>query len=471
MADDDVLRYSIEVLAAKAGLSVDEFRAKVQSAKADIDALNKSIAGGFTEGKSFEDIGQMLGYDPAVIEGAVNGFAQVGEAVTQVGEKSQQSAPKVQSIRTALANLFNSMKSGQGVAQNFNAVWQAMVAGLASFAIYQAFNAAIQGIQQFIQVLNQAAETAKTFLDAYFKLQVGLRDAQRKGFDATLGDLTAFANEFQAKYPEFSKASIYEGMADLIFRTKELGLTSEQAFKLFDASAAYSISSGKSVAEILKEIALAASSGYAEGLQKSGILINKQIITQRAYADGAKNSAEAMDLQRRAMAVANIVMEQSSGIIEDVTQKQKTLAGWTDTVAAKTEDATTRLGIAWLPFKNFFDEQWVGLLEDIGTRLYGVTLAFASVAGAAAGAGNVISDFFSGRFWSGENIADIIAEDMTKGIDEAYLKAGITLDAFGNEVVDKNAEIYDQFGMTPEQAQKAQDAIQKFYDDLLDYDR
>ena len=467
MADEEVLRYSIEVLAAKAGLSIDEFRAKVKAAKADMDALQSTMRGKF-DMPSPENLGAALGYDPAVIEAATNGYAKVGDAIASVGNQSQQASPKVQSVRTALAGLFNALKTGQGISQQFSGVWQAMVAGLASFAIYQAFNAVLQGVQQLIQGLNQAAEASKNYLDAHFKLQIGLRDAQRKGFDASLDDLNAFATEFQTKYPQFSRTSVIEGMADLIFRTKELGLNSQQAFKLFEAASALATASGKNVAEVLKEIAQAASSGYSEGLQRMGILINKNVITQRTFAEGAKTSAESMDLQRRATATLNIVLEQTGGIIEDTTAKQKTLAGWTDTIAAKTEDATTRLGQAWLPFKNFFDEEWVNILEEISMRLYGATLAFASVAGAATGAGKVIGDFFSGRFWGGENVADIIAEDLQGGLDEAYLKAGITMDAFGDEVVEKNAEIYDQFGMTPEQSQKAQEAVGKFYDNVVE---
>lgn len=469
MADEEVIRFDIEVLAARAGMSVDEFRKKVQQAKADIEALNSTMSGGkFFEGQTPEQIGAALGYDPAVIEGAVNGFNQVGEAVVSVGEKSQQAAPKVQSIRTALGNMFAALKSGQGISQQFSTVFQAMLAGLGSFAIYQAFNAIISGIGQFVGMLDEAAVKSKEFLDAYFKLQVGLRDAQRKGFDATLGDLDKFGAEFQAKYPQFSRTAIVEGMADLIFRTKELGLTSQQAFKLFEAASALATASGKNVGEVLKEIAQAASSGYSEGLQRMGILINKNVITQRTYAEGAKNSAEAMDLQRRATATLNIVLEQTAGIVEDTTAKQKTLAGWADTVAAKNEDATTRLGKAWLPIKTFFSEEWAKILEEISVKLFGVTLAFTSISGAVAGAGAVIADFFSGKFWSGKNVADIIAEDLQKGLDDAYLKAGITMDAFGNEVVEKNAEIFDQFGMTPEQAQKMQTSLDKFYEDILD---
>lgn len=403
--------------------------------------------------------------------------ATVTAAMTDLGTSFDKTAVRKDAFKVNLQTLWAAFKQGetpiQGIKNAFSLLVQgfstgggvinAVIGGVLGFSLVGIVSRAVNSIGQFIQSLNQAAEASLAFLDATFKLEIGLRDAQRKGFDATRDELVQFSKDFKEKYPMFSNVAIRKGLADMIFFTKELGVSAKDSFAMFDSSASLASATGRDVSEVMRMIALAASSGYSEGLQRMGLNINKVTITERAHAMGIKETYMAMAQEDRAAALLNLVLEQTAGISKDAAEKQKTLAGWVATVAAKQEDAATKLGKAWLPFKTFFDTLKVALEQRLAEILSDITAWVANMLGQTMGLVNVMEKVFSGELFKGD-IAKNIKDAWQSGMDEAASFMG-TKEFYFDAKAQLDVEL-QTVGLDEEQKQKVYDATDKFLEDL-----
>lgn len=330
---------------------------------------------------------QQLGFEPATTTAALTGM----------GAAFDKTAGKKDSFRLNLSQLYAKFKEGTLTINDFSSAFTAGIGAAFGYMVVNAIFSIVNSVGQLIQMLNQATVAGKEFLDSQIKLSLGLRDAQRNGFDATRESMNKFMDDFKAKFPTFSTTAIVKGMSDLIFYARNMGITSQEAFHLFDSAAVLAKASGKDLNDVLKSIALAASSGYSESLQRMGLNINKVTITEKAHAQGVKESYMAMAQEERARATLALVFEQTDQMFKDAIQTQQSLAGVTDQVTAKLTDAERHMGTAWLPSKNAFDAIKAWFQEAIAKVLDGWNALNALISAQADTLGLILSDLFSGK--------------------------------------------------------------------------
>lgn len=394
---------------------------------------------------------QNLGFQPATVTAAMN----------ELGGTFDKVAGKKDSFRLNLSQLYAKFKEGTLSVNDFSSVLMGAFGAAVGFMAVSAVFALVGAVGQLITSLNQAAEASVKFMDAQFKLEVGLRDAQRQGFQVSRSELNKYMADLNAAYPMLSTVVITQGIADSIFILKNFGLTSEQAFKTFNSAAALAVATGKDMGTVTREIALAASSGYSVALQKMGLDINKATVAQEAHKEGVDLAYAALTREQKVMYTLNLVAEQTSGVIGDLAEKQNTLAGKAETVAAQMEQAQTKMGKNWEPIKLAWDSftlyvtKWVAdNLESLNYLLAGAESTFALI-------GKIMAD--PTILLDGDKLTTAIKEAARSAAEAHGLVA-----AFQDDLLAANKnDLADALHLTPEELQTVQDSIDKFAADVL----
>lgn len=396
---------------------------------------------------------QQLGFQPATTTAAM----------TELGAAFDKTAGKKDSFRLNLSQLYAKFKEGTLSVNDFSSVLLGAFGAAVGFMVVSAVFQAVAAVGQFINSLNQAAVASLKFMDAQFKLEVGLRDAQRQGFQVSRIELNKYIADLNAAYPMLSTIKITEGIAESIFILKNFGLTSAQAFKTFDAAAALAVATGKDMGTVTREIALAASSGYSVALQKMGLDINRATVAQEAHKNGVDLAYMALTREQKVLYTLNLVASQTAGIMSDLAEKQNTLAGKAEAVAAAQETATISLGKNWEPFKLFFDQLGLSVATSLANILYDINVFSAYIEIQFKILGKMFAEPFI--FLDPEKF-DAAVKEITASVGKAH---GL-ISAFQGDLASQKSgdALAAALGIDPADIQNVYDSMDKFAGTVLD---
>lgn len=288
--------------------------------------------------------------------------AQTGQSFQQVAQNMVAAGTPIKQVNAALKTLQTTAISAGSVFQNLGRII------LSAFGIYSV----VQLFRTFINYLREATEAGKEFAQAQFNLGVGVRALQASGLDVTLKDISEAIDQVRAKWAIFSQKELIEGMGQITLMTREFGLSKEQILNLADASATLAAIMGKDLNEAAKQITLAISSGYAEGLQRAGLNINKQEIANEAMRLGINKTYIAMTGQEKATAALSLITKQLTAIYGDAITIQATRIGQLRKEQAETENLKASIGERLIPIQTAL----LDAVNEVTRGVYNLLLAW-----------------------------------------------------------------------------------------------
>lgn len=358
---------------------------------------------------------------------------------------------------------------------------------------------AINALKDLVGWLKEAAQVGVEFSRSIYTLSVSVRALQRRGMDITFEEALKMAQELQQTFGVFSFQSMVEGIGQLQLLTRNANLTKEQLMDLARVAGSLSVLLGKDFNEAAREIGLYLSSGYAESLQRAGIMVSKMTIEQEAMADGVFKSYRQLTDQERALYGYQAIMRQATDTIEDAAGWQEQLGGEVEKASARIDNAMLSIGrslapavAAWAKFKADivdgvdvvikafrmlglvftvqggailqvinelkdgsleFSKAWErfselsigGLKEGLWEILGGIEDPIDRALGAAVGA---VDDGAMNLQEALSNLADTIVDEMIKGkqrIRDAGIDLARDLEVIDRKEIDKLSDLWDDY--------------------------
>lgn len=210
---------------------------------------------------------------------------------------------------------------------------------------------AIQIARSIINFLKEAATLSQEFNFEQYKLEVGIRAAQRRMGEAagTMADWVGFIKELRQQFSIFSTKDLTAATAKVVLLTRELGFNKEQMQLVTTASIALAEVSGKTVEDAARRLALFLDTGYSRGLAQLGVQISRVTVQQYALAHGITTSYNEMSRAQRATVALAAVMEQINPILKDAGRAAETFKGQLMSMRAAQQDAMIELGASITP--------------------------------------------------------------------------------------------------------------------------
>jgi hypothetical protein len=342
-------------------------------------------------------------------------------------------------------------------------------------------------IQGFVRLVNEGIQEYEEFTLAQFKLEVGIRAAQRQmGLAAgTTEEWTAFIRELREQFGIFSTKDLTEGVSKIILLTRELGFTKEQMMDVSRAATILSEVTGVTMAEASRRIAFFLDTGMSRGLATLGVQVNKAVVEQEALAQGIEETWNEMTRQERAAIGLTAIMKQVADLQDDAGRITETFAGRVKTLEADIVDMKVELGEAAQGLRIFalwIEKAAVAITTGLVLGIKYLIALFTALGVNAYELGIIIPETFRAIR---ENIPELILgiKDIGDILDEQFAK----FDERRRERLDPIREMLfpddpslgqvaeDELGALEEELAKAEreakelaDAIEKSVDDIAD---
>jgi hypothetical protein len=293
---------------------------------------------------------QQYGQQIQKIQGIIQRTAQSsGQSWQQVGQRMSKLGVPIQQINTALQQLNTQTKQTTTGLQGFIS----KLGGLGNIARYVIGGSlglvAIRVLRQLVDYFKQATQAAIDFTQSMFQLQIAVRGLQRVGVETTIKEFTDFIKELKKEFPIFSRRDITDAVALAALMTREFGFTADQIKEVVRLSTLMSIVTGKELTEAVQGATYAISAGYFEALQRVGVNITRQTISERALAAGYTETYNALDPTIRATLTLAEIVENLAALEEDAGHIANVAAGQQRGLASAWEDFTLLLGQNALP--------------------------------------------------------------------------------------------------------------------------
>ncbi len=210
---------------------------------------------------------------------------------------------------------------------------------------------AIQVARKIINFMKEAVDVAMRLNFEQYKLEVGIRAAQRRFGEAagTMKEWAAFIQELRTQFRIFSTVDLTAATGKVVLLTRELEFTKEQMMEVTKASIALAEVSGKTVEDAARRLALFLDTGYSRGLAQLGVQISRVTVENYAMAHGFKGTYSEMTRSERATWALKAAMEQIAPIMEDAGRAAETFQGQMMEMQAAQTDAMAALGTSFAP--------------------------------------------------------------------------------------------------------------------------
>ena len=357
---DEVYGVEIFLKSQEATKHAQEFEAAVKKATVAMREMKKEDA-------NLSDFAIKEGVKKAGIS-----LGELGENFKNVGGIASEAMKRVRAEETSTASSTTGLGS---VFSNLGNIAKMVFGG--SIAIV-----AVNALRKLISFLKEAAEEGTNFAQSMFKLSVSVRALRQKGMDITFKDTLQDIKDLRSEFGIFTQQEMADGIAQIQLLTRNFGFSSEQMKKMAEVSAALGIVLDKDFNESAREVALFLSSGYAESMQKVGVMANRMTVTQEAMALGFGSSYLALTEQQRALAAYNVVLKNSNDLIELSQEYLKTMPGQIAYGTSKWGDFKRLLGEQVTPVLAGLPTLFVPILDILSKTIYvlkGVEVALLSI--------------------------------------------------------------------------------------------
>jgi len=270
----------------------------------------------------------------AGLESAETGVTQqsviFGQTAPQAFGEATQAIKRTEGAATALGHGIDFIRVALGT--------------MAAVLVFQVMNA-------ISQTFTRAVELAKEFEISIYNIKNAERIMSEAGVDVTFKDLLGIVDQLSEKFRGmFSKTVWQDIVADIAVATKDLQFTSQQIQMLSEAIGAVQLRHPELTLQQVEQHALTALlSGRTQALQNMGIAANEATVKEKALEMGLIQEGEQLTAQQKSLAILQIMYDSTSQETQDLTERQNTLAGASQTLTAAWEDFTRALGVVAAP--------------------------------------------------------------------------------------------------------------------------
>lgn len=209
-----------------------------------------------------------------------------------------------------------------------------------------------QVMQAFITTFTTAISLVKELEVSFYNLQNAERIMSEGGIEVTFKDLETIVDRISVKFKGmFSKVEIRDVVADIAIATKDLGFSVQQIEMLTQAIAAVQLRNPDLTFKEAEQHAITALlSGRTQALQNMGISANEATVKEKALEMGLIKTGDALTPQTKALAILQIMYDATSKEASNLSERQQTLAGTSQTLSASWQDFLTGAGQFIAPF-------------------------------------------------------------------------------------------------------------------------
>lgn len=342
-------------------------------------------------------------------------------------------------------------------------------------------------LRSFMGLLKESTEVAAEFSFNVYRLQVGIRAAQRE-FGAAAGTMeewSGFIMGLRKQFQIFSLVDLTAATAKVILLTRELGFTKDQMQEVTKASIILAEISGRDVEDAARRLALFLDTGYARGLAQLGVQISKVSVEQYALAHGINKTWDEMTRAERAAIGLNAVLEQTSRLEKDAGKAALTLQGQFMALRATQKDAMIEIGtesaflfLMWERGKTLFISE---IVPAISKALSYMVKLFIGVLGVIVRTWAMTWSFmylYYSNFWNlmtGKmNISDLLLQAFTIGHDaqktwiQTFKDMLFPVLDLANAVEEYGSLVSSMLEESGDAAVATEDDFKKFGDDVRD---
>jgi len=229
---------------------------------------------------------------------------------------------------------------------------------------------ALAVLQEVVQLMKQLWQGSIDTAKAMMQFEVSVRVLQKRGLDITMKQAAEQVRELRDEFKFLTTQESMELYSQIGLMTQGFGFSTDEMNRMAKVAANLALIMGKDVVEGARQATLFISSGYAEGLQKAGLSINKATVAQKAYELGlisTQNAYQQLTEKQRAH-VALLVLEEASAAL--ATESQKALAseyGKVVQAQAELREEQQKLQFALIPLQTAWNKFIVGLLKAFQT--------------------------------------------------------------------------------------------------------
>jgi len=319
---------------------------------------------------------------------------------------------------------------------------------------------AVNALKDLVRWLKEAAQMGVEFSRSVYTLSVSVRALQRRGLDITFEDSLKMAQEISDLFGTFSFPSMVEGIGQLQLLTRNANLTTDQMRDLAKVAGSLSVLLGKDFNEAAREIGLYLSSGYAESLQRAGIMVSKMTIEQEAMADGVFKSYRQLTDQQRALYGYQAIMRQATDTIADAAEWQEQLGGRIEKANAKIANSTLTIGRLLAPVSALWAEIKARIIQAVEGILQMYILFTKFTESAVLSWKHAVQEFLDGAISLSEifgRVRELFFEDLSERVEETFSVADPI-----------NRELGDAVEAVDDGAMQLQEALSNLADVIVD---
>ena len=343
-----------------------------------------------------------------------------------------------------------------------------------------------RAISALVNLTKQAIEEYEQFTMENFKLEVGIRAAQRQmGLAAgTTEEWRGFIVDLREQFQIFSTRDLTAATAKILLLTRELGFTKEQMQDVSRAALILAEVTGVKVEEAARRIAFFLDTGMSRGLATLGVQVNRTVVEQEALAQGIDKSWNEMTRAERAAVGLSSIMGQVADLSADAGKAADTFSGKVKTLEADMSDAMIEMGknaaglkLVWLTVRNFLViDIWGRVLVALRGFLNAWFLGMAAFAAPFVAAVTTIIETWellkAGMFLEAANVVVRFVDNtkeaftgITKHLHEQFMPAMVDMGNVGEEELGSLGDSFDEAGA---EAEDFADAVEKSIDQIED---
>lgn len=343
-----------------------------------------------------------------------------------------------------------------------------------------------RAISALVDLTKRAIEEYEQFTMENFKLEVGVRAAQRQmGLAAgTTEEWRGFIVKLREQFQIFSTRDLTAATAKILLLTRELGFTKTQMQDVSRAALILAEVTGVKVEEAARRIAFFLDTGMSRGLATLGVQVNRTVVEQEALAQGIDKSWNEMTRAERAAVGLSSIMGQVADLSDDAGKAADTFAGKVKSLEADMSDAMIEMGknaaglkLVWLTVRNFLViDIWGRVLMALRGFLSAWFLGMAAFAAPFVAAVTTIIETWellkAGMFLEAANVVVRFVDQtkeaftgITKHLHEQFMPAMVDMGDVGEEELGSLGDDFDKAGA---EAKDFAEAVEKSVDKIED---
>lgn len=315
----------------------DQLTAKIISLKAQLKELTQFKFGSSFGEVASPDLDRQIAEITSSLREAEAELATLSNSFVEADSTSTKASSGIEKVGTASSSTKKQVSDLGSVA---NRVFRSII----GFIV-------LNVLRRVLDLYGDLIEAGKEFARSVIDLSVAVRALQRSGIDVTFEEVTELINGLRASFGVFTRQELQQGIGALFILGEQLDLNKQQLFGIAEATAVAAARTGIDYKEAIDRVTRALSTGQTRGLVELGFAISETAIKEEAYRLGLAETGEQLDRNTKAIAIYNLLLDQSGVIAEDVTKILESQIGQLEEAESQYKDLTQQIGSRLVPTK------------------------------------------------------------------------------------------------------------------------